>query len=113
MEQFFLHGLVLLTLFAISSASAGLSLSFSMIYPKFKKASLAAIAVCWIFLVLKFPLFHFDVFFFCFLPLLTLGLFLGAGVLKLNNKHPKVLAFPGLLLFCINVVIGMLRLLWL
>lgn len=113
MEELILQGLALLTLFIISSASAGLSLSFAMIHPKFKSASLAAIAVCWTFLIFKFPIFHFDVFFFGFLPLLTLGLFLGAGVLKLHSKHPKVLAFPGLILFCINVVIGMLRLLWL
>ncbi|MDF1666415.1 MAG: hypothetical protein P1V97_31995 [Planctomycetota bacterium] len=113
MEELLLHGLVLLTLFIISSASAGLSLSFAMIYPKFKNASLMAIVICWSFLAFKYPIFHFDVFFFCFLPLLTLGLFLGAGILKLNSKHPKVLAFPGLILFCINVIIGMLRTLWL
>ena len=113
MEELFLYGLVLITLFIISSVGAGLSLSFGMLFPKFKNWSLGAIAVCWIFLVLKYPLFHFDVFFFCFLPFLTLGLFLGAGILQLNSKHPKVLAFPGLILFCINVIIGMLRLLWL
>lgn len=113
MEDILLYGLVLLTLFVISSMSAGLSLSFAMVYPKFKRPSLGAIALCWTFLIFRYPIFHFDVFFFCFLPLLILSLFLGAGILKLNDKHPKVLAFPGLILFCINVVIGMLRLLWL
>jgi hypothetical protein len=98
--------LLLFCVVTLGTIGIGIILAAGMLFPKAKWVCAGAASALFVFNLIywSFSDLHFLL---CFMgPLLSLGLFLGAGLLWVKGSHARALAFPALVLLILSIIVG-------